>query len=177
MTFALLKAKIDAIGADLGYRQAVALDADVFLRHAIAARNDGRMPDTWTYWTEALDADFAKAAEQLEAEFTEHTQERVQGLGRYQGRKVVHRVTGIWLEGASYRARLSRCWSYHPAEGGDLKWAANVTDFGRRIIGVRRYGLTKTDRARLERDCPSEYLAERAMKDLFETNFRVELSP
>lgn len=177
MSFVAFKEKIDAIGLDLGYRAIVAEDAGTLLRNAITKRCDGRIPDWATYWTEAVDSDFAEAGAELEKLFTETTQERAQGLAKYQGRKVVQRVTRVWLEGATYRIPLARSWSYEASGSRELKWAAEITEFGRRMCGAPRYGLTQAERKRLERDCHSEYLAERAMKDLFESAFRVTLDP
>lgn len=174
MSFAIFKQKLDDIGADLGFRTAIAEDAGTFLRNAITARCDGRIPELFTYWTMAEDADFVAAAAELEKTYNVRTAERAQGTAKYQGRNVVHRVTGVWLEGKVYRACLTRCWSYESR--GELQWAAEVAPFARLILGFSRYP-SKTDRARLEKDLPSEYLAERAMKDLFETHFRVVLEP
>lgn len=177
MSFSLLKEKIDAIGADIGFRHVVAEKAGELLRGEITKRNDGRYTrDFFTYWTEAVDEDFVAVAGALEAMFTESTSERAQGLANYQNRKVVHRISAVWMEGAKYRMRLARCWSYEPFPGADLKWAAEVTALGRMVIGAPSY-MGAAERKKFERDCASEYLAERAMKDLFENAFRVSLDP
>ncbi len=178
MSFPLFKTTLDEIVTDLGgaFRRAVAEEAAPMVRAAISKRRDGYLPDLFTFWTETEDEDFVGATAELKAMFSETTGERALGFAEQRGGRLVHRPSAIWLEGRKYRARVARLWSYEPYPGADLKWAAEVTQFGRACIGAPGY-LGPKERSRYERDVPSEHLAEKAMKDLFEERWRVDLVP
>lgn len=174
MSHAVLKKQIDDIAADLGafYRKPVAEEASVLLREAISKRLGGRYVDVFLHWTEAADEDFVAAAAELKAMFSEQTGERIIGLAQFAGARVTRRPSAIWLEGKVYRIRLARMWSYSPGDGQDIRWAAEITPVGRVCAGGYRFS-TSTERKKTEMDAPSEYLAEKGMRELFEKLFRV----
>lgn len=179
MTHEVFRAEISAIVHDLGALswKPVCEEASTALRNAMAARDDGRMPDLFLFWTHARDEDFVKATADVKAMFSETTGERVLGMAECRrGERIIHRPSAIWLEGKKHRARVARLWSYQQYEGSDLKWAAEVTQFGRACIGRGGY-LSMTERKRFERDVPLEYLAEKAMLDLWETTWRMSINP
>lgn len=177
MTFAVLRQQIDDIVTDLGpvFWKPAAEEASVILRDVITRRLGGRHVDYTLHWTLTEDADAVQAAAELKALFSEKTGERIVGLAKYRGSQISLRATGVWADGKVYRARLGRMWSYSPGEGQDMRWAAEITAVGRVAAGGWRTALAQ-DAKKWSMDAPSEYLAEKGMRGLFEKQFRVEFA-
>lgn len=176
MSFTAFKTLIDEISADIGprFRRAVAEEAGEMLREHMGINRDGVYQDPFLYWTEATDKDIEQAAMSLKAFFSEKTAERIKGVITLHSAQVTVRPSAIWMAGKVYGVRLARMWSYSPGEGRDLRWAAEITAFGRVAAGGYRFA-SGTDRKKVETDAPSEHLAEKGMVDLFERFYRVSL--
>ena len=91
------------------------------------------------------------------------------------GTQVSLRPTSAWVDGKTYRMRLVNMWSYMPAPNMDMRWAVAVTPFGRVVAGAYHGFATAPERKRFELDAPSEYLAEKGMREICEKVFRMTL--
>lgn len=176
MSFIAFQRQMVEIVNDLGkpFWKPTAEEANALLREAMEIRQ-GHTVDHFLHWTLAEKQDFAGAAEKLKAMFSETTGERVTALARLRDAQVSLRPTAVWLDGKTYRMRLARLWCYSPGDRQDMRWAAEITPFGRVCLGGYRGFLTGPERKRFQLDAPSEYLAEKGMREMFEKNFRVTL--
>lgn len=177
MSFRVFQRQLWDIVGDLGkpYWKAISEEASQSLHEAVTKRLDGIYVDRTFHWTLAQKEDFVAAAEMLKAKFTETTTERVVSLAGVLGTQVSLRPTAVWVDGKIYRRKLMGLWSYQPAPNMDMRWAVEVTPFGRVVAGAYFGFVTGPERKRFEMDAPSEYLAEKGMREICEKVFRVTL--
>lgn len=176
MSFIVFQRQMVEVVNDLGnpFWKPVAEEANALLREVLEIRQ-GKQIDHYLHWTLAEKQDFVAAAEKLKAAFSDTTGERVTALARLHDAQVSLRPTAVWLDGKTYRVRLARLWSYSPGDRKDIRWAAEITPFGRVCAGGYRGFMTGPERKKFQIDAPSEYLAEKGMREIFEKTFRVTL--
>lgn len=173
MSLSEFRKAVDEVTADFSpsFRHAIVTTATSILRDQMSAAREGRHMPFWDFWVDATVSDFVAAAGEVRKHFQEQTSEKVSGQFKLGGAMVRLRPSAIWMEGRSYRIRLARCWSTYTGDGS-VQWTAEITDFSKLCVYNSLWPAT---RKKFTADTASEHNAEKAMRELFEQHYQVDL--